>query len=206
METAIVENGYIKVTKDGRFFRTYDNTECPLVVNEQKGRKYYTVTYTRNGYGEVKYAHRLYADAFIPNDAGDDAIVLARDGNHLNLSTENLYWSNKKDNFENLYVKLKENAPTCVKCGKKIWKMKDVKCSYCKTKEYHEAISDERKKKRIEKYKKEFQYVDMDVLPTREADMVNMRIKDCTLEEIGNKYGLTKEGVRQILNKVKKKF
>ena len=207
MDTAIVENGYIKVTKDGRFFRTYNGTECRLVKTKPKRYEYYYITYRRNGYQERKPAHRVYAEAFIPNHIGDEAVVLAKDNNLLNISDENLYWATNSDRLNRYYDNATDDFNNCSSCGVRTWKLeKGGLCSSCKQKVQTQQKAIKRKENRIAKYKEEFQHVDMDVITTREADMINMRINDCTLEEIGEKYSLTKEGVRQILNRVKKKF
>lgn len=207
METAIVENGYIKVTKNGRFFRTYNGKECNLNTIRIKNKAYYYIVYSLNGKQVNRYAHRLYAEAFIKKSESSGDIVMAKDGNLMNLSDDNLYWSDNSKRLTEHYRTNKDNRNSCSVCGTKVYGLKkgDM-CSYCKKDERARLQTIERKQKRLDKLKKEFQHVDMDVISTREADMINMRINDCTLEEIGEKYDLSRERVRQILNKVKKKF
>ena len=208
MDTAIVENGYIKVTKDGRFFRTHNGRQCKLIKSRIRNRDYYYITY-KDVKGDNKQIHRLahnlYAEAFIPNEIGEKAVVMAKDDNLLNISTDNLYWTTNNERLSRYYKNQERHA--CAHCGKKVHRLKEGElCAPCKQKEFNRQLSIKRKEERLKQLKEEFQHVDMDAISTREADMINMRINDCTLEEIGEKYDLSRERVRQILTKVKKKF
>lgn len=210
METAIVENGYIKVTKDGRFFRTYNGRECKLIKSRIRNRDYYYITYKDvdgDNIQKHRLAHNLYAEAFIPNEIGDRAVVMAKDDNLLNISTENLYWTTNNERLSRYYESKESERNACAHCGTKVHRLKKGGlCAPCKQKELNRQRSIKRKEERLKELKKEFQHVDMDAISTREADMIRMRLNDCTLDEIGYKYDITRERVRQILNKVKKKF
>ena len=100
---------------------TYEISSTGLLRNKKRGtvkplaydhEGYIRYQLTINGKRKNRFAHRLVAEAFIPNP-DDLPIVHHMDNVRDNNNVENLMWCTSKFNRQNAYV-------TCPCCGEKI--------------------------------------------------------------------------------------
>ena len=196
--------GKIRVYKNGRIFRTNSKgvtVEPPQCASSRDGR-YRVISIMLNGKQKHIYVHRLLAEAFIPNELGKPQVNHI-DGNPNNNSIENLEWVTAKENIQHAYnlgltPTIENDGEPCKLCGKNFVLRADV-CNECR-------VAMKNLKRRLisaRAVKNEFADVKLETLPPKEKLIVKMRLRGCTLEEIGERFNFTRERARQILNYVK---
>lgn len=196
--------GKIRVYKNGRIFRTNSNgvtVEAPQFAFARDGR-YRAISIMLNGKQKHIYVHRLVAEAFIPNELNKPQVNHI-DGNPANNNVENLEWVTAKENIQHAYdlglrTTVENNGEPCKLCRKNLVLRTDI-CSECQRN--MEALK--QRLKSIRAIKEEFADIEVENLPEKEKLIVKMRMRGCTLEEIGKRFDFTRERARQILNYVK---
>jgi len=155
--------------------------------------------------------------------------------NNGNYSKENCRWSTRKENSRNRRVSIFINGVQLGNLADKMgvrssllymrtrsgWSLDDImKSSYYETDKFQHRDKIKHNKEKLEltlNIMKEFkQSVDkieiyLGTLDDREQDIIRMRFglidgKKSTLEEVGSKYGITRERVRQIEDRAVKKI
>lgn len=200
----IVEGGRFKVYPDGTIERMGKDglyKKVKLIVSnvgaKHSIRKELQTSYSENGNQTHYYAKKLIADAFVEKKEGHCSIAY-KDGNFENINSDNLYWVSKEEIAEKAVETRKENAlKPCAGCGVEITSKTGlcVKCTRLKN----------RKQKNIDaisEVKKRYELVDVESLVGNRKDVLELRLQGCTLEEIGNELGFTRERARQILNSI----
>jgi len=200
----IVEGGRFRVYPDGAIekmgkdglYKTVKLTVCN-VGSKHSFRKELQTSYSENGNQTHYYAKKLIADAFVEKKEGDWSISY-KDGNFENINSDNLYWVSKEDRVEKAVETRKKNSlKPCAGCGVEITSRTGlcVKCTRLKN----------RKQKNIDtisEIKKRYESVDAERLVGNRKDVLELKLQGCTLEEIGNELGFTRERARQILNSI----
>ena len=195
----------LKVCSDSTFYFFCKDgywKKCNMVkVGREEGRrKYLSVVWMKNGEERRGYAHRLLAEAFIPNPE-NKRIVSFRDGNSLNISLDNLFWADASD------LKREEKEFQCTECGRKIiysQKSKVQLCRVCMRKQYSNKRSEEasqRKKQKLEEFKDLLLRANIS-LDTR---YVRMHLAGYSSTEIAKCYGCSKQCVSAFLINLRKK-
>ena len=196
--------GKIRVYKNGRIFRTNSKgvtVEAPQHAYSRDGR-YRSISIMLNGKQKHLYVHRLLAEAFIPNELGKPQVNHI-DGDPKNNSIENLEWVTAKENSQHAYniglmPTIENDGHPCKLCKKNFVLRADV-CNECR-------VAMKNLKRRLisaRAVKDEFADVKLETLPPKEKLIVKMRLRGCTLDEIGERFNFTRERARQILNYVK---
>jgi transcriptional regulator with XRE-family HTH domain/phage FluMu protein Com len=208
MEEKIVRGGLFKVKSSGEIYRRKESRWEPakiynLTPNKGRGVKpeYKVVSTTYNGKQTHYYVHRLIAEAFVPNPENKTQ-VFHKDGNSLNNDPSNLIWVTPKERAQlsielGRSPKLEDSGRPCIQCGELTAK-KDGICPRCKQLEKQYQTQTERIKNLEEKFKN----VDVNTLSKRELIIVDMRSAGSTLQQIGDRLGVTREYVRQIEQKL----
>lgn len=84
----------------GKSTRSKDYRILELIIHEREKLSYYRVSLSKNNKRKLLYAHRLVADAFIPNPYNYPFIDhIDRNGHNNNVS--NLRWCTQKMNMNN---------------------------------------------------------------------------------------------------------
>lgn len=196
--------GKIRVYKNGRIFRTNKwgkTIEAPQFAFSRDGR-YRGISIMLNGKQKHLYVHRLVAEAFIPNELNKPQVNHI-DGNPANNNVENLEWATSAENIQHAYdiglvPTIENDGEPCKLCRKNLVLRTDI-CSECQRN--MEALK--QRLKSIRAIKEEFADIEVENLPEKEKLIVKMRMRGCTLEEIGKRFDFTRERARQILNYVK---
>ena len=101
--------GLYKIDKDCNVYRFFKNSYNKLTPRETTWG-YYNFSLTKNGQSKNYYAHRLIAQAFIPNP-GNKPYINHIDGNKQNNKIENLEWCTAKENNLHKYDVLGYKKP-----------------------------------------------------------------------------------------------
>ncbi len=200
-----VHGGIFRVAPDGRVYRLRRDGHYELTPQHttSRGGKYFAVSYVRDGKQKNFLVHRLVAMAHIPNPENKPE-VNHKDGYGHNNNAENLEWATRKENVDHalksgLMRSLETRGIPCAECGSPTLS-KESLCTTCKTKR---RIVENTEKRRDEIALKILDRVDVlsekDV-GDRPIEMLKLRVAGFTLAEIGRRYGLTRERVRQILD------
>lgn len=104
-----------KIIKDYPNYYIYDNGDVMNMQTQkilkgsvsEHGYKYYRLS--KNGEKKMFYAHRLVAEAFIPNP-NNYSIVNHKDGNKLNNNIDNLEWVTYSDNTQHWHNDIAKNT------------------------------------------------------------------------------------------------
>lgn len=199
-----MHDGQIRVYKNGRIFRTNkwgETIEAPQ-HGIGRGGQYKVISIMLKGKQKFLYVHRLVAEAFIPNELNKPQVNHI-DGNPANNNVENLEWATSAENIQHAYdlglrTTVENNGEPCKLCRKNLVLRTDI-CSECQRN--MEALK--QRLKSIRAIKEEFADIEVENLPEKEKLIVKMRMRGCTLEEIGKRFDFTRERARQILNYVK---
>lgn len=204
MKGKIVRNGLFKVYPNGEIYRTrkgeWEKIK-PFILKPNRDRpkslEYEAVSTTYNGKQTHTYVHRLIAEALIPNPENKPQVAHI-DGDSLNNNPENLVWVTSKERAQMTVDmgrgrKLEDAGKPCVICGG-LTVTKDGICPKCK----NDKKIYEKQLEQLEKAKGKFKDVNTEYLSKRDQIIVEMRMKGKTLQEIGDRLGITRERVRQM--------
>ncbi|MBR3517994.1 MAG: HNH endonuclease [Lachnospiraceae bacterium] len=196
----------LKVCSDSTFYffcRDGYWKKCNMVKvgrPEEGRRKYLSVVWMKNGEERRGYAHRLLAEAFIPNP-GNKRIVSFRDGNSLNISLDNLFWADASD------LKRQKKVFQCTECGKKIvysQKEKVQLCRTCMQRQYSRRRSEKTSQKKEQKLE-EFKDLLLRANISLDTRYVRMHLAGYSVTEIAKCYGCSKQCVSAFLIHLRKK-
>lgn len=201
-----VEGGKFRVTREGVVYRRAKRGGWEHVPAYETGKnKYLTTSFFEDGVQRHYYIHRLAATAYIPNPEGKRE-VNHKDGNPRNNHVDNLEWATRKENCQHAYagglIPSKSTAgKPCAECGKATVLRTDL-CPLCSARARSEA---ERLSERTEIA---LGIVDSanrrgDVLNERQIGIMRMLSEGKTYREIGESYGISRERVRQIIQRVR---
>lgn len=105
MKKQILDYPNYYIYDDGTVINISTNKVLEGSIGEH-GYKYYRLS--KDGKKKMFYAHRLVAEAFIPN-IDNLPVVNHKDGNKLNNSIENLEWVDYSDNIKHFHNQIKKN-------------------------------------------------------------------------------------------------
>lgn len=208
MEGKIVRNGFFKVYPNGEIYRMrkgeWEKIK-PFILKPNRNRtkllEYEAVSTTYNGKQTHTYVHRLIAEALIPNPENKPQVAHI-DGDSLNNNPENLVWVTSKERAQMTVDmgrgrKLEDAGTPCTIC-ENLTVCKDGVCPKCK----NDKKSYEKQLEQLEKTKEKFKDVQTDYLSKRDQIIVEMRLEGRTLQEIGDRLGVTRERVRQLEDRI----
>lgn len=179
-----VLEGIFEVHMNGDIYRLGDGQKkiCRKIpiTPRKDSNTYHRVDARRDGKVISRYAHVLYAQAFIENpDPAVNTIVRAKDGNLTNLSTDNLYWASRKDvAARNLEIARGK------KRNKKSKRNIDVK----------QAIINDLK------------YIELDKLTPRQRKYMELRQQGMDYSEIAERLGVTRQAVHSNITRTIRKY
>lgn len=173
-------------------------------IKHPGGGKYLAVSYTANGKQDHYLAHRLVAEAYIPNPE-NKLEVNHKDGNPSNNNVDNLEWATPSENVKHAYKNglipsLKTQGAPCICCGRPTLR-KDQICRPCLL----ESKVQMKKLLRAEEHgalaEAAIDGVDIESISNRNLQIILMYSRGLTFQEIANEYSITRERVRQIVDK-----
>lgn len=205
MKSAIVYGGRFRVFEDGTVYRIKkDGTEilsCQCNFGRKagsNGTQYKCVSYCENGKSRTVTVHRLVAEAFIPNPDGKPEVNHI-DGNRSNNNVSNLEWCTRQENCIHAYANgliKRHNTVPCKKCGKPT----SSKTGYCSS-HYYLATSIENQEEKQEKQRNRFADVSLDGLSNTAYKCVIRAKEGVSQSDIAREIGISRERVRQLLEK-----
>lgn len=194
-------NGIFEVHQDGTIYRHSKKGRhlCKQMDTSRDGR-YKCVTATINGKQKQFYVHRLVAKAFIPNP-NKKPQVNHKDGNTKNNNLSNLEWVTAKENIMHAYqhnlIPTLKTADECMTCNNKTMS-KDGICSQCK--ENTKRII--RRTKMLEDRVNQVAHLNLDLLTSKQKEIVEMRLQAKSYEEIGDILGISRQAVEHSIKLV----
>lgn len=196
--------GNLEIYEDGTVYRIKngEKQEVKPTVLRVHGSDRLVVTYTENGVQKRPYLSREIAKRFVPNENGYN-IVSFKDGDPTNVSADNLIWITKTQQVENAVRNRKDNQKTCKKCGKRYDRTRHT-CTDCVRIKERKAMAEERKRERLEEISERYKHVDKEQLSVEWKFILESRLAGQTLQAIGDKRGVTRQYIQQILSKIKK--
>lgn len=199
MKGKIVRNGLFKVYPSGEIYKKKNGQweKAHIGVNKIRNSKYQLVSTMENSKQVTAYVSRLMAEAFVPNPENKPNVVHL-DGDSSNDNIDNLAWMTHKERAQTFVDmgrgrKLEDAGKPCIICGE-LTVTKDGICPKCKNnkKLYKKQLE------KLEIVREKFRDVKMEHLSKRDRIIVEMRMKGKTLQEIGDRLGITRERVRQM--------
>lgn len=190
----IFENGETYRIKGKFLFRCQE-------FNTGRDYRYKAISYSENGKQKHITIHRLLGKAFIPNPENKPQIN-HKDGNPQNNSLDNLEWVTAQENIEHAYrtglIKTLENTPyKCIKCKGAVMNCGSM-CSECKSD--LKLLKNKLLRKRNQRNK--FRDIDTTDLKPHYRNIIKSRFRGDSLQEIGDRMGVSREYVRQLEERV----
>lgn len=206
MVTKIVCDGRLKVSNQGHIWKIKDGVETPAKIfgtaNRQGTQRYPAVSLQENGKQKHYFVHRLIAEAFVPNPE-NKPIVLHKNWDLQDNKAKNLEWVSHKERFrrsrEAGYYDPEKRKKICLHCGE-LTAAKDRVCTKCK----YDLKSESKKARRNTEITKELKDLDIcTATDDRVTQIIDMRKTGATYQQIGERFGISRERVRQVLDKAK---
>lgn len=202
MRHAFVRSGKLLVVEDQTVYRVKGKLLYKCAVSKtSRGYRYDQISYQENGKQKHVTVHRLMAEAFIPNP-GNKPQVNHIDGDPGNNNLENLEWVTAKENIQHAYdtglIRTLANTPyRCIKCENPVMNNKGL-CKVCKS--GLNALKGRLLSK--QKQRERFKNIDSSLLKPKYQKVVRSRYRGDTLQEIGDRWGVTREYIRQLEKQV----
>lgn len=198
--------GKIRVAKDGRIYKPKEGGYV-LAPQYHFGRdgKYRAVSIQENGKQVHLFVHRLVAEAYIPNPENKPE-VNHLDGDPSNNNVENLEWCTRRENAVHavktgLMPTIATQGIPCRRCGTLILRSKDGLCSACRLQERINYSLAQRNDQRGKMIEDAFEKLDLGNISERDFNIILDYARGKTLQSVGTKYHLTRERIRQIIDK-----
>src|SRR5699024_9660730 len=205
-----LEDKKVVVYENGRIFRVLENgydepNQHRLVPRGRMSVRYriVTVNVTEDGKRKQKryYVHRLVGEAFIPNPENKPQINHI-DGNGENNHVSDLEWVTAKENTAHAFklglINTLENTQhKCIKCKGTAMNSGSL-CAECKSE--MRALKGRLLSKQNQRNK--FRDIDTTTLKPRYRNIIKSRFRGDTLQEIGDRMGVTREYIRQLEERV----
>lgn len=194
----LVQGGKFRVLENGVIYKIKNGKETlATIVMTSRLKKYGVVTFTENSKQKPYYVHRLVAEAFCENP-NNYPQVSHLDGNMSNNIPSNLKWCTAKQSTIHAYRtglidKAKYTEP-CQVCGQPTG-AKDGICSICKREILRQAKADSA----LSELREKLSVINPEFLNPKQAEIVSLRQEGKTLQEIGDKFQMTKQRVEQII-------
>ena len=196
--------GNLEIHEDGKVYRINKNgkREIKPIITNINGNDRVVITYMENGKQKHTYLSREIAKRFVPNEHGYN-IVSFKDGDTTNVAADNLKWISKDEQVAHAVQKRKDGQKNCEKCGKRYDGTRQS-CPNCDRIKKEKEISEAKERKRLEEIKELYAHVDKEQLSVEWKFILESRLAGQTLQAIGDKKGVSRERIRQILKKIEK--
>ena len=196
--------GNLEIHEDGTVYRIKNDKkqEVKPTVLKVHGRDRLMVTYMENGVQKHPYLSREIAKRFVPNEHGYD-IVSFKDGDTTNVSADNLIWISEEERVNHAVRSRKEGQKTCEVCGKMYDKSRQT-CPRCDIIKKEKEVAEAKEHKRLEEIEEKYKNVDKEQLSAEWKFILESRLSGQTLQTIGDKKGVTRQYIKQILKKIEK--
>ena len=196
--------GNLEIYEDGAVYRIKNGKkqEVKPIITNIKGNDRVVITYMEDGNQKHTYLSREIAKRFVPNENGYN-IVSFKDGDTTNVSADNLIWISKAEQVAHAVKNRKAGQKICEKCGKRYDGTRQ-NCPKCDRIEKEKEMAEAKEHKRLEEIKELYAHVDKDALSVEWKFILDSRLDGQTLQAIGDKKGVSRERIRQILKKIEK--
>ena len=196
--------GNLEIHEDGTVYRIKngEKQEVKPIITNINGSDRVVITYMENGKQKHAYLSREIAKRFVPNENNYN-IVSFKDGDTTNVAADNLIWISKAEQVAHAVQKRKDGQKICEKCGKRYDGTRQS-CPKCDRIEKEKEIAEAKERKRLEEIKELYAHVDKDALSVEWKFILDSRLSGQTLQAIGDKKGVSRERIRQILKKIEK--
>lgn len=176
---------------------SYEKDEWVKTAVTKDTKGYRVITCSVDNKQHRMYLHRAIAEAFLPNPNGY-AMVLFKNKNIDDVYLGNLKWGTAKE------LHIKEKVYGCSRCGSKEELSEDPSfiCPVCRYKEKQAEKKFKRMQEQKLKAKQMLRDVDASLLRKRHREVYELKKEGLTNEEIGNKMGISRQRVGQIMKKV----
>jgi len=182
-----VYENYI-IFEDGRLFSVKRNRFLTPSKFCRCGR-YRVFTMHINGIQKTAYAHRIVAEAFIPNPS-NYPLVNHIDGNPSNNNVTNLEWCIQKYNSKHAYEIGSYYKNVCLVCSKEFYSKNEI-CHDCKIKARDKIITFDKKQRKIENYNS----INDKSLTIRQQQVLFFLKQDFTFKKVGEILGISAQCV-----------
>ena len=196
--------GNLEIHEDGKVYRLNKDGkhEIKPIITNIKGNDRVVITYMENGSQKHTYLSREIAKRFVPNEHGYN-IVSFKDGDTTNVAADNLKWISKAEQVAHAVKKRKASQKICEKCGKR-YDGTRRSCPKCDRIKKEKEMAEAKERKRLEEIKELYAHVDKEQLSVEWKFILESRLAGQTLQSIGDKKGVSRERIRQILKKIEK--
>lgn len=196
--------GNLEIHEDGTVYRIRNGEKQKIkpIITNIKGSDRVVITYMKNGKQKHAYLSREIAKRFVPNENNYN-IVSFKDGDTTNVAAENLIWISKMQQVEHAVHNRWENKKTCENCGK-LYDGTRQTCPNCDRIRKEKEAAEAKERKRLEEIKEKYKNVDKEKLSVEWKFILESRLAGQTLQAIGDKKGVSRERIRQILKKIEK--
>lgn len=196
--------GNLEIHEDGTVYRLKKDGKQKVepTISKIKGSDRVFINYTIDGKQKHSYLSREIAKRFVPNEHGYK-FVSFKDGDTTNVAAYNLKWISKAEQVEHAVKKRMENKKTCEVCGK-VYDGSRQTCPRCDRIKWQKEMAEKREQKRLADIREKYKNVDKDKLSSEWQFILESRLNGETLQAIGEKKGVTRERIRQILKKIEK--
>ena len=196
--------GNLEIHEDGAVYRLNKDgkQETKPIVTNIKGNDRVVITYMENGSQKHTYLSREIAKHFVPNENNYN-IVSFKDGDTTNVAAENLKWISKAEQVAHAVKNRKAGQKICEKCGKRYDGTRQT-CPNCDRIKKEKEIAEAKEHKRLEEIREKYKNVDKEKLSVEWKFILESRLAGQTLQAIGDKKGVSRERIRQILKKIEK--
>lgn len=196
--------GNLEIHEDGVVYRIKngEKQEVKPIITNINGSDRVVITYMEDGKQKHAYLSREIAKRFVPNEHGYN-IVSFKDGDTTNVAAENLKWISKAEQVAHAVRNRWENKKTCEVCGK-LYDGTRQTCPNCDRIKKEKEIAEAKERKRLEEIKELYAHVDKEQLSVEWKFILESRLAGQTLQAIGDKKGVSRERIRQILKKIEK--